>query len=106
MISGDQCLWCDKAKAMMDENNIQHKSISLDDNPELFIVMKAIEAKTVPQVFKLIGGYESTKDHINARNEKNAILDRLLFIRNVIDHDENVSLQWIYTELDAILSGQ
>jgi hypothetical protein len=32
-------------------------------------------------------------------------LDRLLFIRNVIDHDADVSLQWIYTEIDLLLSG-
>lgn len=35
----------------------------------------------------------------------NEILDRLVFINNVIDHDENVSRQWIYTEIEAILSG-
>lgn len=33
-------------------------------------------------------------------------LDRLTFINNVIDHDENVSLQWIYTEIESLLSGE
>ena len=32
-------------------------------------------------------------------------LDRLVFINNVIDHDENVSVQWIYTEIENLLSG-
>ena len=32
-------------------------------------------------------------------------LDRLLFIRNVLDHDPDVSLKWIYTEIDLLLSG-
>lgn len=32
-------------------------------------------------------------------------LDRLLFIQNVMDHDPGVSLQWIYTEIEALLSG-
>lgn len=32
-------------------------------------------------------------------------LDRLTFILNVMDHDENVSLQWIYTEIEGLLSG-
>lgn len=34
------------------------------------------------------------------------ILDRLLFISNVLDHDEDASLQWVYTEIEAILSGE
>lgn len=32
-------------------------------------------------------------------------LDRLLFIQNVIDNDPDVSRQWIYTEIDGLLSG-
>lgn len=33
-------------------------------------------------------------------------LDRLLFIQNVMDHDPDVSLQWIYTEIEGLLSGE
>lgn len=33
-------------------------------------------------------------------------LDRLVFINNIIDHDEHVSLQWIYTEIENLLSGE
>jgi hypothetical protein len=33
-------------------------------------------------------------------------LDRLLFIRNVIDHDPDVSTQWILTEIEVLLSGE
>lgn len=33
-------------------------------------------------------------------------LDRLLFIQNVIDHDSEVSIQWIYTEIEGLLSGE
>ena len=32
-------------------------------------------------------------------------LDRLVFIMNVIDHDPDVSVQWIYTEIEGLLSG-
>ena len=32
-------------------------------------------------------------------------LDRLLFIQNVIDSDPDVSRQWIYTEIEGLLSG-
>lgn len=32
-------------------------------------------------------------------------LDRLVFINNVIDHDPDVSVQWIYTEIENLLSG-
>lgn len=33
-------------------------------------------------------------------------LDRLVFIMNVMDHDPDVSLQWIYTEIEGLLSGE
>ena len=33
-------------------------------------------------------------------------LDRLTFILNVMDHDEDVSTQWIYTEIEGLLSGE
>lgn len=33
------------------------------------------------------------------------ILDRLVFIMNVMDHDPDVSVQWIYTEIEGLLSG-
>lgn len=33
-------------------------------------------------------------------------LDRLTFILNVMDHDADVSLQWIYTEIEGLLSGE
>lgn len=32
--------------------------------------------------------------------------DRLLFMQNVIDHDPDVSIQWIYTEIEGLLSGE
>jgi len=32
-------------------------------------------------------------------------LDRLVFVMNVIDHDPDVSIQWIYTEIENLLSG-
>ena len=33
-------------------------------------------------------------------------LDRLLFIQNVIDSDPDVSVDWIYTEIEGLLSGE
>lgn len=33
-------------------------------------------------------------------------LNRLVFINNVIDHDEDVSRQWIYNEIEELLSGE
>jgi hypothetical protein len=33
-------------------------------------------------------------------------LDRLTFINNIIDSDPDVSRQWIYTEIEQLLSGK
>ena len=60
IITGDTCLWCDKVKALLDEKGKTYSTVSIDDHPELFVVMKAIGAKTVPQVLKVVGGFEAT----------------------------------------------
>lgn len=60
IITGDTCLWCDKVKALLDSKGKTYKTVSLDDHPEMFVVMKALGAKTVPQVLKVVGGFEAT----------------------------------------------
>lgn len=60
IITGDTCVWCDKVKALLDEKGKTYSTVSIDDHPEIFVVMKAIGAKTVPQALKVVGGFEAT----------------------------------------------
>ena len=50
---------------------------------------------------------EAAADQLDKlKADKARILDRLLFISNVLDHDEDASLQWVYTEIEGLLSGE
>jgi len=60
IITGESCLWCDKAKAALREAGKTYVELSLDEHPDLFVIMKALSAKTVPQVLKIVGGFEAT----------------------------------------------
>ena len=60
VISMDDCPWCDKAKAALTEAGKSYGEVNLTMHPEAFRVMQAISAKTVPQVLKVVGGFEAT----------------------------------------------
>lgn len=65
IITSDSCKWCEMAKDALTIRGHSVKTLNLDEHPELFIAMQAIGAKTVPQVLKVIGGYEATMAHLN-----------------------------------------
>lgn len=60
IITADDCKWCDKVKDLLKSKGHSYATINLTETPEVFRVMQAIGAKTVPQVFKVIGGFEAT----------------------------------------------
>lgn len=61
ILTMDECKWCDKAAALLEAEGRTYVKLNLSDNPELAPLMKALGAKTVPQVLKVIGGYEATE---------------------------------------------
>lgn len=65
IITSNDCKWCDMAKDALTIRGHEVKTMNLDDHPELFVAMQAIGAKTVPQVLKVIGGYEATMEHLH-----------------------------------------
>ena len=60
ILTMDDCKWCDKVKDALDEAGKDWVALNINDHPEVFRVMQAIGAKTVPQVLKIIGGFEAT----------------------------------------------
>jgi len=62
----DNCIWCDRAKILLDSKKISYNEIDLSDNSERLKFYEKIgdNVKTVPQVFiddKRIGGFQDLK---------------------------------------------
>jgi len=62
----DNCIWCDRAKILLDSKKISYNEIDLSDDSERLKFYEKIgdNVKTVPQVFiddKRIGGFQELK---------------------------------------------
>mgnify|MGYP001265111313 FL=1 len=62
----DNCIWCDRAKNLLDSKKIFYNEIDLSDDSERLKFYEKIgdNVKTVPQVFiddKRIGGFQDLK---------------------------------------------
>ena len=62
----DNCIWCDRAKILLDSKKISYNEIDLSDDRERLKFYEKIgdNVKTVPQVFiddKRIGGFQDLK---------------------------------------------
>ena len=66
----DQCIWCDRAKGLLNAHSIDFVEFDLSNNEERLKFYENIgnNVKTVPQVFiddKRIGGYQDLKEWLN-----------------------------------------
>jgi len=62
----NNCIWCDRAKILLDSKKISYNEIDLSDDSERLKFYEKIgdNVKTVPQVFiddKRIGGFQDLK---------------------------------------------
>lgn len=62
----DNCIWCDRAKFLLDSKKISYNEIDLSDDSERLKFYEKIgdNVKTVPQVFiddKRIGGFQDLR---------------------------------------------
>ena len=62
----DNCIWCDRAKILLDSKKITYNEIDLSDDSERLKFYEKIgdNVKTVPQVFiddNRIGGFQDLK---------------------------------------------
>ena len=62
----DNCIWCDRAKILLDSKKISYNEIDLSDDSERLKFYEKIgdNVKTVPQVFiddERIGGFQDLK---------------------------------------------
>ena len=66
----DQCIWCDRAKGLLNAHSIDFVEFNLSNDEERLKFYENIgnNVKTVPQVFiddKRIGGYQDLKEWLN-----------------------------------------
>jgi len=56
-----RCSYCDRAKALIEQNGHEYESINIEEDDNIDILFKKNKyARTMPQIFindKLIGGY-------------------------------------------------
>ena len=64
IITGDNCPYCDKAKAALTGAGLTYAEVNLMDVPELSPVMTLIGHRTLPLVFKIVGGSDDLADNL------------------------------------------
>lgn len=69
----DGCSFCDKAKSLMTENNIQYSEMSIGKNIQREeVIQKFPEVKLLPIVVSvdgtLLGGYEDLVKHVQQKS--------------------------------------
>lgn len=64
IITGDNCPYCDKAKAALAEAGLTYAEINLMEAPELYAVMTTVGQRTVPLVLKVVGGSDDLTDSL------------------------------------------
>ena len=64
IITGDNCSYCDKAKATLADAGLSYVEINLMEAPEIYQVMTVVGQKTVPLVLKVIGGSDELTDSL------------------------------------------
>jgi len=64
ILTRDDCSWCDKAKALLDERGATYLAHNYKEHPMLLTLMKHGNLRTVPQIWfdtpagkEFIGGY-------------------------------------------------
>ena len=66
----DNCIWCDRAKGLLNAHSIDFNEVDLSDDEERQNFYKKVgnNVKTVPQIYiddKRIGGYPHLKEWLN-----------------------------------------
>ena len=68
IVTGPNCIYCTKAKKLMDNYNIEYEEHCTTDNKYVVESLKKNGFKTVPQIWneqaEHIGGYDDLKEYI------------------------------------------
>ena len=70
IVGRPNCPWCDKAKEDLDAKGIQYVYVDMNKSMENMsmwkdILVNEMGVKTVPQIFKLTGGYDNLKESLD-----------------------------------------
>ena len=76
IITRNECKYCDKAKAMLDLDNINYVTYNVEESSSRWVLslMKEANIKTVPQVFShdgsLVGGFRELEELMSFCSKK------------------------------------
>lgn len=75
ILTRDDCSWCDKAKALLDERGASYKTYNYKEHPMIFMLMKHSGLRTVPQIWwdtpggkDFIGGFTDLEEFFQAQD--------------------------------------
>lgn len=57
ILSIDNCAYCEKAKAALDQRGISYAEINCADEPEVAMLLSKAGQKTFPLVLSVVGGF-------------------------------------------------
>jgi len=70
VVGRQNCPFCEKAKLLLESKNLDYLYVDVTsgdcvkDSTWLSFLKEDLKAKTVPQVFKLLGGYDGLTDEL------------------------------------------
>lgn len=69
VLTRPDCVWCEKAKQLLDEKGEAYMASSITDNKLFVLLLMKADLKTVPQIWynsEYIGGYQNLEEYLDA----------------------------------------
>ena len=57
IITMDNCIYCDKAKALLADKGLSYRELNIMDAPEMSVLMALTGRQTMPFIVKVVGGF-------------------------------------------------
>ena len=67
VITMDNCPYCDKAKALLADQQIDYREVNIMEAPEIGIVPALVGHQTMPLVLKVVGGFDELNELLTGK---------------------------------------
>jgi len=102
----DDCVFCQKAEALCNDEGYIHRSVDIDsDILDKIEYLMGFKPKTVPQIFvneQYVGGYTQLKEWHDNRTQGNAMIDEGAPINDIIDEGAPSYSQRMQEDLEPL----
>lgn len=67
VITMDNCPYCDKAKALLAQRQIDYREVNIMDVPELGALPAKVGRQTLPLVLQVVGGFDELNELLTGK---------------------------------------